>query len=64
MVLKNKRAQSGETQDKTLALFRQFLRDGLKLDNPLAIQLLKLLRLPQHPVFRNGEKINRPINAN
>ena len=52
-----------ENQEITLNLFDQFLRDGLKLDNPLTIKPLDLHRLPQHPVFRNGEKINRPIIA-
>ena len=60
--IEEQKASVWETRDKTLALFHQFLRDGLKLDNPLAIQPLDLHRHPQHPVFRN-EKINRPIIA-
>ena len=36
------------------------MSDGLKLD-PASINISDTHRLPQHPIYKNGKKITRPV---
>ena len=49
-----------EAKDKTTKLFNHFLQQALKLD-PTSISVVDIHRLPQHPVYKNRTKVNRPI---
>ena len=37
------------------------MKDGLKISDPMTIQLADYHRLPQTPVYKNGNRVNRPI---
>ena len=51
-----------ETRDQTEWLFRNFLDEGLQIENPNSIAIANLHRLPQHPIFdKDRRKSNRPI---
>ena len=43
-----------EAPIKTLRLIHNFINDGLKISDPMAIQLADYHRLPQRPLFKNG----------
>ena len=38
-----------------------FMKRGLQIKDPSAIMLADYHRLPQHPVLKNGIKVNRSI---
>ena len=50
-----------ETREETIAKFRNFVREGLKIEDPEDIEYVDIHRLPQHPVSRLGKKVHRPI---
>lgn len=50
-----------KTRNETLGKFYEFLNNGLKFENHKDIKLSDRHRLPQHPLFRNGTRVNRPI---
>ena len=51
-----------EKREQTEKLFRNFLKEGLKIEDPNAIPLADIHRLPQHPIFnKEHKKITRPI---
>ena len=49
-----------ESREKTEEIFRSFSSEGLHLEDPKKVNLVDL-HLPQHPVYKNGIKVNRPI---
>ena len=49
-----------EAKDITTKLFNHFLQQALKFD-PTSISVVDIHRLPQHPVYKNRIKVNRPI---
>ena len=50
-----------ETREETLTKLNKVLSDGLRLDNHKNFQMVDVHRLPQRPIYKNGNKINRPI---
>ena len=50
-----------ENREKTEEIFRSFLSEGLHLKDPKKVNLVDLHRLPQHLLYKNGIKVNRPI---
>ena len=50
-----------EKREDSLALFHDFMRDGLKIDQPTSIAVVDAHRLPQRPTYHNGKRICRPI---
>ena len=50
-----------ETRNTTNIIFKKFLSEGLKIENPEDLPLVDIHRLPQHPIYRNKVKVNRPI---
>ena len=50
-----------EKRETTLQLVQDFMKRGLQIKDPSAIMLTDYHRLPQHPVLKNGIKVNRPI---
>ena len=52
----------GEKRETTLKLVQDFMKRGLQIKDPFAIMVADYHRLPQHPVLKNGIKVNRPIN--
>ena len=51
-----------ETRDQTEWIFRNFLDEGLLIEDPNSIAIADIHRLPQHPIFdKDRRKINRPI---
>ena len=49
-----------EKREKTIEIFQDFLKNGLKI-NPNEIKLSDILRLPQQPITKNGIPVHRPI---
>ena len=56
-----KEDQHWEKREKTVTKFQNFLKDGLKLDEPNDIEFEDIHRLPQHPISTKGKAIDRPI---
>ena len=50
-----------EKREDSLALFHDFMRDGLKIDDPTSIAVVDAYRLPQRPTCHNGKRICRPV---
>ena len=51
-----------ESREQTEQIFRNFLTEGLQIDNPYSIVIVDVHRLPQHPLYnKSPRKINRPI---
>ena len=50
-----------EKRETTLKLVQDFMKRGLQIKYPSAIMLADYQRLLQHPVLKNGIKVNRPI---
>ena len=50
-----------EKREDSLSLFRDFVKDGLKIDDPTSIAVVDAHRLPQRPIFKNGKRICRPL---
>ena len=49
-----------EKREETEAILNKFLTEALQL-NPEQVKLTDLHRLPQHPIYKDKVKINRPI---
>ena len=49
-----------ETHQQTMDKFNNFLKNALDIDHS-QIAVADLHRLPQKPVFRQGQKVTRPI---
>ena len=50
-----------EKRETILQLVQDFMKRGLQIKDPSAIMLADCHRLPQHPLLKNGIKVNRPI---
>ena len=50
-----------EKYETTSNRFRNFLKKGLKIDNPMEIPIADIHRLPQRPIYVNGKRKCRPI---
>ena len=50
-----------EKRNKTESKFKDFLINGLKINDPDKIEYVDIHRLPQHPLGKNGKNIHRPI---
>ena len=50
-----------EKRKTTLQLVQNFMKRGLQIKDPSATMLADYHRLPQHPVLKNGIKVNRTI---
>ena len=50
-----------ETRFTSENKLKNFLIDSLSIENVDELQTLDLHRLPQHPLYRNNAKLNRPI---
>ena len=50
-----------ETREETLTKLNKVLSDGLRLDNHKNLRMVDVHRLPQRPIYKNGNKINCPI---
>ena len=50
-----------EKHDTTVTKFQEFLKKGLKIDDPENIEFVDIHRLPQYPVRKNGRPFSRPI---
>ena len=52
---------TGETKETTEKMVYNFLNEALGIDNLKTIKFADVHRLPQHPVYRAGKKMNRPV---
>ena len=52
---------SWETRCTTETKLKKILIDGLNVENVDDLQILDLHSLPQHPLYCNNAKVNRPI---
>ena len=50
-----------EKREETIAKFKNFLKNGLKMDDTEDVEYVYIYRLPQHPVKKNGKTVDRPI---
>ena len=50
-----------ETKETTEKMVYNFLNEALGIDNPKTIKFADVHCLPQHPVYRAGKKMNRPV---
>ena len=50
-----------EKHEKSLDKFHDFLKNGLQIEDPDAVEIVDIHRLPQHPVQRFGRNVVRPI---
>ena len=50
-----------EKREETIAKFKNFLKNGLKMDDTEDVEYVDIHRLPQHPVKKNGKTVDRPI---
>jgi len=50
-----------ETRKETTEIFKTFLAERLKIEDPENISLVDLHRLPQRTIIKNNVKINRPV---
>ena len=50
-----------EKHEKSLDKFHDFLKNGLQIENPDAVEVVDIHRLPQHPVQRFGRNVVGPI---
>ena len=50
-----------EKREDTILKFENFLKNGLKINDPNDIELIDIHRLPQQPPMKNGKRITRPI---
>ena len=50
-----------EKTEETQQIVRKFMHDGPQIENPSSIALIDCHRLPQRLVFRNREKVIKPI---
>ena len=55
------RESAWEAPTQTLGHIHNFMEDGFKISDPMTIQLADYHRLPQTPVYKNGNRVNRPI---
>ena len=49
-----------EKREDTAEKYEKFVSNGLRLDSA-SINISHIHRLPQHPIFKNGEKITGPV---
>ena len=47
--------------EESLDKFHDFLKNGLQIEDPDAVEVVDIHRLPQHPVQRFGRNVVRPI---
>ena len=59
--LEESKANAWEGAGETRLIFENFLTEGLKIQDASAVGLVDIHRLPQHPVYKNGKKVSRPI---
>ena len=59
--LEESNAKTWEGADETRLIFEKFLTEGLKIQDHFAVGLVDIHRLPQHPQFKDGKKLNRSI---
>ena len=50
-----------EKREITLQLIQDFMKCALQIKDPSTILLADYHRLPQHPIYRDGLKVNRPV---
>ena len=50
-----------EKAEETQQIVHKFMHDGPQIENPSSMALVDCHRLPQWPVYRNQEKVIRPI---
>ena len=50
-----------ETRQETLKIIHQFMRKGLKIENPSRFEFADYHRLPQRPLYKNRQKVDRPV---
>ena len=49
------------TRQETLKIIHQFMREGLKIENPSRFVFADYHRLPQRPLYKNRQKVDRPV---
>ena len=59
--LEENTSSAWETKETTEKMVYNFLNEALGIDNPKTIKFADVHRLPQHPVYRAGKKMNRPV---
>ena len=50
-----------EKRETTLEIYKNFLKNGLQIQDPSEIRIVDMHRLPQRPVYRNKKRKCRPI---
>ena len=50
-----------EKKNESLNLFHNFVKDGLKKEEPTSIAVVDAHRLPQQPIYRKGKHVCRPL---
>ena len=59
--LEEDRNSAWETRQETLKIILQFMREGLKIENPSRFVFADYHRLPQRPLYKNRQKVDRPV---
>ena len=50
-----------EKREESRALFQKFMKDGLQIEDPGAITIVDVHRIPQRPKFDGGKRVCRPL---
>ena len=50
-----------EKREESRALFQKFMKDGLQIEDPDAITIVDVHRIPQRPKFDSGKRVCRPL---
>ena len=59
--LKEDRNSAWETREETLKIIHQFMREDLNVENPSRFVFADYHRLPQRPLCKNRQKVDRPV---
>ena len=59
--LEEDRNSAWETRQETLKIIHQFMRKGLNIENPSRFVFADYHRLPQRPLHKNWQKVDRPV---
>ena len=59
--LEEDHSSAWESRQETLKTIHKFMREGLCIENPSRFVFADYHRLPQRPVYKNRQKVDRPV---
>ena len=59
--LEEDHSSAWESRHETLKTIHKFMREGLCIENPSRFVFADYHRLPQRPVYKNRQKVDRPV---